>query len=825
MISLVIVSHSARLADGVAELAREMAGSDVQIATAGGLDMPDRPLGTDAALVMRAIEAVYSEEGVLVLADMGSALLSAEFAIDMLDSAQQTHILLCDAPLVEGAVAAAVQARIGGTLDQAAQEARSSLTAKQAHLSTRTVETTTRVQPTAGQKLTLTVGNRLGLHARPAARLVQTIGVHASHVTITNLSTGQGPVNAKSINGIATLGVRQGHQVEFTINGPDAAQVLAAIRTLADQNFGDPPDAATVPNASETVQPDVEPGLLRGIGASGGIAIGTAFLANRATVDIDTTPIDDPMVAWKSLSEAIERVRIQIRDTLARVTQGMGHDTAAIFEAHLLYLEDEALLEPAHHAIFEDHLNPGAAWQNAVNALIAQYTALDDPYLRARAADLRDVGDQVLVALTGKSSPPITLTQPGILVIDDLTPADTAHLDSTRVLGIVCVQGSATSHSAILARALGIPAVVGLGGRAAQIGSGRLLILDGNAGTLRIDPDAATLTEFTAQRDRQRANAERALVEATQPAVTQDGRRVEIAANIGSVKDAQQAVDSGAEAVGLFRTEFLFLDRQVAPTEEEQLAAYRAAGRVMDGRPMIIRTLDVGGDKPLPYIDQGREPNPFLGWRAIRLCLSQPELFKTQLRAIVRTAAEFPIRVMFPMIAIPDELRSAKALLAAARAEVIARGQPALDRIETGIMIEIPAAAITVELFASEVDFFSIGTNDLTQYTLAAERGNPRVAYLADALQPAVVRLIGQVVETAHRYGKWVGVCGELAGDASATALLVGLGIDELSMNAPAIPQIKQIVRGLSYTDAARIAAGAKDAPTADAVRNLFNKA
>jgi phosphocarrier protein FPr len=429
------------------------------------------------------------------------------------------------------------------------------------------------------------------------------------------------------------------------------------------------------------------------------------------------------------------------------------------------------------------------------------------------------VGRQVVAQLLGVALAP-TLSGPGILVAADLTPADTAGLDPAVVLGLATALGAPTSHSAILARSLGLPAVVGLGEAILGVADGTPLVLDGDAGQVLLAPEAGVLDDYRRRQVEARQAAEAARAAAHAPALTRDGRRIEVVANIGSDADARAAVAAGAEGVGLFRTEFLFLDRRTAPDEAEQFAAYRAAAEIMGpGRPIIIRTLDVGGDKPLPYVDMGREENPFLGWRALRLCLAQPEFFKVQLRAIARVAAEFPVKVMFPMVATLAEFRAARALLQEAGAEVARRGQPAPERLETGIMVEIPAAALRAEQFAPEVDFFSIGTNDLTQYTLAAERGNARVAALADAFQPAVLELIRRTAAAGRAHGKWTGVCGELAGDPGAVALLVGLGVTELSMAAPAIPRAKQIIRGLDAAEAYGRAQAALALETPAAIR------
>ncbi len=833
MIGLVIVSHSAKLAEGVAELARGMAGPDVQIATAGGLDTPTHALGTDAALILQAIEQVYSNDGVLVLMDLGSAILSAEMAVEMLDAEKRTHIALCDAPLVEGAIAAAVQARLGSPLAQVAAEARGALAPKAEHLGTAQAPSQVHAPATpeapseAVKQLRLVVRNRLGLHARPAARFVQTAARSPSDVRVQNLTTGRGPVSAKSINAVATLAVSQGHEIQVTASGPEAEPVLEAIRALAEANFGDvETPVETLPAAEkDKAATELAPAsMLQGLAASPGIALGPARLFRPTLPPLSDAPAADPAREWGALVGAIEKARGQIQKTYDVVSRRANNYAAAIFEAHLLFLDDEALREPAHRAIFEEHQNAAQAWQHAVDGAAAQLRGVEDEYLRARAADIVDVGKQVLINLLGEAVTMPTLDAPGILVAMDLAPAETANLDPEMVRGICTALGAPTSHSAILARTFGIPAVVGLGEEIMALSEGTPLIVDGDAGRVFPNPSPELAAEYRRRAERARAALARAHAAGAEPAVTRDGRQIEVAANIGTPADARAAVSSGAEGVGLFRTEFLFLDRRTAPDEEEQYQTYRAAAEILGERSLIIRTLDVGGDKPLPYLPMEPEANPFLGWRAVRLCLAQPEFFKVQLRAIVRVAAEFPVKVMFPMIATLGEWRAARDLLEEARLEVQRRGTRVPDRIETGIMVEIPAAALKAGQFAAEVDFFSIGTNDLTQYTLAAERGNARVAKLADAVHPAVLKLIGQVVVAAHARDKWVGVCGELAGDPVGVPLLVGLGVDELSMNPPSIPRAKQIIRALDYAEAGARAQRALELESAEAVRDAIRR-
>ena len=810
MIGIVVVSHSASLADGILELAREMAGTEVKMAAAGGLAMPGRPLGTDAALVAQAIEAVDSGDGVLVLMDLGSAVLSAEMALEMVPPELRERILLCGAPLVEGAVAAAVQAKLGCSLAQAAQEAQGALAAKAGHLEPEGAGAAVQapVPEQAGAQariLELTVPNKLGLHARPAARFVQTAGrFPGARITVRNLSAARGPVDGKSINGIAMLGLARGQRMAIAAEGDQAGPALEALRALAADNFGDSDEeagtaSAVLPAAAPVPAGTFDGGDLAGFCGSTGLACGPARHFQRRAPEIPRDLVADPAAEWARLLEALERVRNEIRATLAGVVQRADRAAADLFEAHLLYLDDAALREPVRALVFERKLNAAAAWHDASEAVAGQYEALDDAYLRDRAADVRAVAGQVAASLLGEAAGAPSLSAQGVLVAADLTPADTARLDPAQVLAICTAFGGPTSHSAILARAFGIPAVVGLGERLFQVPEGTPLLVDAEHGRVTIDPDAAALEAYQARRGKLQAEQSHAFAARNLPASTLDGRRIEVGANIGSLADAKAAVEAGAEGVGLLRTEFLFTGRRTAPDEEEQFQSLRAIAEALDGRPMVIRTLDVGGDKPMPFLPTAPEANPFLGERGLRLCLARPEFFKVQLRAIQRVAAHHPVKVMFPMVATRAEFRAAKALLAEAGQELRVAGEAVPARIETGIMVEIPAAALRADLFVDEVDFFSIGTNDLTQYTMAAERGNPSVAALNDGFQPAVLELVRMVVETGHAHGIWVGMCGEFAGDPLAIPILVGLGIDELSMSATAVPAAKQLVRELDY--------------------------
>jgi phosphoenolpyruvate-protein phosphotransferase/dihydroxyacetone kinase phosphotransfer subunit len=822
VVGLVLVSHSAELAEGTALLAREMGGDDVAIATAGGLD-GEGGIGTDAMRVLAAVEAVWSEDGVLVVMDLGSALLSAEMALDLLEPDRRARVLLSDAPFVEGAVAAAVAAKLGRSLEEVEREARGGLAGKAAHLGADALPADASVdiapEPRSGPELRVTLDVDLphGLHARPAARLVQTASAFDADVRISNVSAGRGPVSARSLNAVATLGVTAGQRIEIVAQGPQASLVMDGMRALADRRFDETAEESA-PSSARPGQGPLAGGALRGIAASPGAVVGPARHLRVPDLPIPEGTGGPAGEERGRLEHALAAVRADVLRTRDHAQLSVGRAEAAIFDAHLLFLQDEALLTPAQAGIAAGR-GAAASWSTAVGRLAAAWGGLEDPYLRERAADLRSVGRQVLARILGIEAPQARLEATGILVATDLEPADTVGLDPDVCLGIAVARGGPTSHAAILARALGIPAVVGLGEQLLTLDDGVTLGLDGVAGIVYVDPPASTITvlETAAQEMIRRERAARA--RATTPASTEDGVEIPVLANVGGpaelAAEVSAAVAAGCDGVGLLRTEFLFIGRPAIPDEDEQERVYRAAAVALAGRPLTIRTLDVGADKPIPGIAQPPEANPFLGVRGIRLGLYRPDLLGTQLRAVARVAVDHDVRVLFPMIATVDELHAALAALDDAAGDPSAR-PPA------GVMIEVPSAALLASHLASEVAFLSIGTNDLTQYVLAADRGNDRVSAIADPLHPAVLRMIAEAAEAADACGIPAAVCGELAGDPNATALLVGLGVRELSMSAPAIPAVKDAVRRTNLEAAQALATDARSRASAAEVRAIL---
>ena len=562
-----------------------------------------------------------------------------------------------------------------------------------------------------------------------------------------------------------------------------------------------------------TTVPAAPDGVLTGVAASAGVAVGPAHHLHGALAPPPERAAEDPERERERLGEAIATAKTAIERDRETVAARAGQAEAAIFDAHLVLLDDEALLEPAHDAI-DAGASAERAFYDATQAVAERYRALDEPLLQERAADVLDVGRRVVGALIG--GPAADRGATGIVIAGELTPADAAALDPATVTGIATAHGTATAHAAILARALGLPAVVGLGDAVLNTDEGATVLLDGDAGTLQIAPPQSVLREASERRERAAERSVRAREQAHETGATKDGTRIEVFANLGSAREAARAVELGAEGVGLLRTEFLFLDRAELPGEEEQAATLREIAAALQGRPLVVRTLDAGADKPLPSLSMPPEANPFLGVRGIRLTLERREVLATQLRAILRVAAEHPVKVMLPMVATLSEILAAREELTRARRDT------GVDApVEFGIMVEVPAAALSAERLAEHVEFFSLGTNDLTQYTMAAERGDERLASLLTGPQPAVLRLVQATVAGAQAHGRWVGVCGELAGDPAAAILLAGLGVSELSMAPALVPEVKAALRGVELGQAQAAARAALDAPDAAAARRI----
>jgi multiphosphoryl transfer protein len=665
------------------------------------------------------------------------------------------------------------------------------------------------------------VPNPTGLHARPAAVLANLAKRFDSRI---DLQRGGTHVNAKSVVGIMGLEVGAGDKVNLVAQGPDADAAVETLRAAIAEGLGEEgtapapaPASVSIPEAAAPApRPrSDDPDLLLGVAASPGLGVGAVVQIRHEDISV-VEEASDRHLERRRLDDAIDAAQVQLEALEARLQGEADPGKAAIFAAHQELLDDPDLIELAASAI-DKGKSAAFAWRSAYLTYAERLAGLRSELLAGRANDVRDVGQRVLELLTGIRQEKPEFPPGTILVAEDLTPSDTATLDRERIEGFCTTAGGASSHVAILARSLDIPAVAGIDPRALEIPDGSRVILDGARGTLRLN---ASEDEVARIRRRQERIAKRRTIElehALEPAVTTDGHRVEVVANIAGGDDAREAKWVGAEGVGLLRSEFAFMGRSSAPTEDEQAEIYRdVAGALGAGQPLVIRTLDVGGDKPLPYLPIAREDNPFLGERGIRVGLDRPELLRTQVRAILRAVdAGARIHVMFPMIATMQEWRSAKGLFEEERARL------GVDPVPVGIMVEVPSVAVLAARFAAEVDFFSIGSNDLTQYTLAMDRGHPKLAPQVDGLNPAVLRLIDLSVTAAHDHGRWVGVCGGIAADPQAVPLLLGLGVDELSVSIPAIPSVKAQLRTLSLARCRELAAEALEQESAAAVRAL----
>ncbi len=830
MIAFVIVCHSAKLAEGVCELASQAAQAKVRLAAAGGTVDPKNPIGTDAFKVLQAIESVYSEDGVLVLMDLGSAVLSAETALDLLPENKRSRVRLCPAPLVEGAVGAVSQAAAGAGLDEIIREAQAALEAKIAQIHVGVAAGVAPPKPMAEpdssepwHEAVVTLPNRLGLHARPAAQLIRLARRFHARITIENLSAPAGPFDAVSITGVLSLGARQGHQLRIRAQGFEAHQALIELTAFIASGCGESEslDVALATTSPAPAQP--APGELIGIAASAGIAIGPLARLRPNVVQATARTVDNAEAEWQRLQMAIRAAQEETRALYDWAKAHAGEYEAGIFDAQLLFLEDPDLIGSASHSILTDHWNAEFAWEIATGKLAERLRSLEDPYLRARAADVEDVTSRVIARLTGLGSAPIHLLQPSIVAAHDLAPSEVKEFDPGLVLGVCLETGSATAHSVILLRAMAIPVVVGLGPGLSAIADGTTLATDGQQGRVWASPDADEARKIDNRREAWLAARRAAQQTRQKPAATRDGHRIRVLANLKSVDETAEALDCGAEGVGLLRTEFLFLAREVPPSEEDQLIAYRTVAEALASRPLVIRTLDIGGDKPVPYIEVGEEANPELGWRGIRVTLDRRDLLRTQLRAILRAGCGHSVDIMFPMVSTLDELREAKAALVQVETELERDGIPFQKDSKVGIMVEVPATVAVADQLAREANFFSIGSNDLVQYVMAADRTNARVAPLADPFQPAVLRMLHEAIQAGRKAGIGVCLCGELAADALATPVLIGMGLEQFSVSAKLIPELKQAIARWTLAEAQAIACRALALDSSESVRRFLS--
>ena len=565
--------------------------------------------------------------------------------------------------------------------------------------------------------------------------------------------------------------------------------------------------------------------MITGIPASPGIVFGKALVLKEEKIVLDTQKISEDQVEaevarfYAGREAAVE----QLNSIHQRALKSLGEEKAAIFEGHLMILEDEELEEEIIDYLHSNKVNASVAASKIIDQQVEMLSEIDDEYLKERAGDIRDIGNRLIKNILGMHIVDLgDITEESILVAYDLTPSETAQLNLEKVLGFITDIGGRTSHTSIMARSLELPAIVGTNDVTARVNTGDYLILDAVNNRVYVNPTQAEIDELkTLEAKLAEEKAELAKLKDL-PAVTLDGHKVDVVANIGTIRDCEGAHRNGAEGVGLYRTEFLFMDRDQLPSEEEQFIAYKEVVEAMEGRLVVLRTMDIGGDKELPYLNLPKEMNPFLGWRAVRIALDCREILHAQLRAVLRASAFGKLAVMFPMIISVEEIRELKSVLETLKAELRAEGKAFDENIQVGVMVETPSAAVNAKFLAKEVDFFSIGTNDLTQYTLAVDRGNELISHLYNPMSPSVLGLIKQVIDASHAEGKWTGMCGELAGDERATLLLLGMGLDEFSMSAISVPRIKKLIRHVNYQEVKALADEVLQKPTAAEIEQLI---
>ncbi|RIO63668.1 phosphoenolpyruvate--protein phosphotransferase [Staphylococcus haemolyticus] len=564
--------------------------------------------------------------------------------------------------------------------------------------------------------------------------------------------------------------------------------------------------------------------LINGIAASDGVAIAKAYLLVEPDLSFTNEKVTDTDAEIQKFRNALEASKIELTKIRNNAEKQLGPDKAAIFDAHLLVLDDPELIQPIEDKIANEKVSAPEALDEVTSQFITIFESMDNEYMRERAADIRDVSKRVLAHLLGVELPnPSMIDESVVIVGNDLTPSDTAQLNKEFVQGFVTNIGGRTSHSAIMSRSLEIAAVVGTKSVTKEVKQGDMVIVDGITGDVIVDPTEDELIAYQNKRERFFEDKKELQKLRDAETVTIDGEYAELAANIGTPDDLYGVMENGAEGIGLYRTEFLYMGRDQMPTEDEQFEAYKKVLETMKDKRVVVRTLDIGGDKELPYLNLPKEMNPFLGYRAIRLCLDQQDIFRTQLRALLRASAYGKLNIMFPMVATINEFRDAKAILLEEKENLKNDGHDVSDEIELGIMVEIPSTAALADIFAKEVDFFSIGTNDLIQYTMAADRMSERISYLYQPYNPAILRLVKQVIEASHKEGKWTGMCGEMAGDETAIPLLLGLGLDEFSMSATSILKARRQINGLSKNEMSELANRAINCATQEEVKDLVN--
>ncbi len=843
MVGIVIVSHSKKLAEGVVELAKQMTGGkDVVIKAAGGLE--DGSLGTSFDKIVSAINEAYSDDGVLILMDLGSAVMTAQMAVEFLPEDMQKKVVLCNAPLVEGALAAAAAAANGLSLIEVKKEAESVNTNK-----VQTDEKADNLPFDINDKdvyyADVKIVNPTGLHARPAASFVAAASSFEDEIWVKNITEDKPYANAKSLMDMAINGTAEkGQLIRIVAKGPTAKKAVEELKKLVESGFGEieqkdqkglQDQEQKEKHKEEQKSKEITKDVFKGEPVYEGYVIGKAFIHKReqkaSFVQDQSKKAVDPQKELKRVEDAITKAKEELYRLKKKIDTKGDKNVSEIFDFHRMVLEDKSLISKIEHYIKEKGLTAEESIYNAFDELSEALTQKATGLMKTRAVDIVDLKNRLLSILQGKDTGSLLKKlkelrdrKDLVLIADELLPSEAAELDKDIIKAIVTAKGGTTSHAAILSRMWGIPSVVGVGEGILLLKDGTTIVVDAHKGEVLVNPSEEIIKSYQHKAKELSIKQKQLKEQALKPAITKDGlRRIEVVANVGNVESVKEIFDYGAEGIGLLRTEFLFLKRDTMPSEEEQYKALKDVAIITKDAPVIVRTLDIGGDKPVNYIKLEKEENPFLGVRAIRLHKLYPELLTTQIRAILRASMYGNFKIMFPMVATVEEVNMLNDLVVECAKQLKEKGISVdLDKIEVGIMVEIPSAAILSDILAKKVDFFSIGTNDLTQYTLACDRGNKNLSYLYNSLNPAVLRLIKDVVDSAHANGKWVGVCGEMAGQKKAIPILVGLGVDELSMSARLIPEAKDLIRRFDYDYFKSVALEAVNLESAEAVEKLI---
>lgn len=832
MLGLLLVSHSRAVAEAAVDLIRRTVSDALPIAAAGGVGETHAEIGTDALDIQQAIESVAQPDGVLVLMDMGSAILSTEMAKDLLGDS--INVRLCSGPLVEGGIAAAVQIQAGSPVADVVAAAQRSLLPKQDQLGESVLITETVAPPVVAEETFESVlENVYGLHLRPVAALVKSLGADAKNVRLENLTGKRGPVVATSLVEIARLQGKKGDTIRFLLSGSNTARIRKEIEGFLEQLKHEDAHPVKVSPAKEE-SANFEP-----IAVSPGLAVGRVFFDDQVEVRIPDTRPNTPQevdTECQRLSEAIAAAQQKVDQRVAKFRSSLNSADMAILEAQQLILSDEVLLVQAQELIRSKPTNAAAAWYQTLTEVAEDQAKATDDYLRQRAIDFREAASAVVQQLIGQTDRFANLSEDRVLVCPELNPTLIDQIQSTRIMGVIELGGGSLSHGAILARSIGLPAIGNAAKLESALRSARLVAIDGSTGQLLVDPPAEVVQEWRQKQKAARELKEKAVQLSQARAASIDKTSFLIAANAGKRRDVELALHNGADGIGLFRSEFLFDAFQTLPSEEEQLGAYRNALDPILADPrwnsgptvpstsadrdrslraefsVTLRLLDIGGDKPLPFLSPGQESNPFLGVRGLRLLLRNPAFFESHLCAILRLAQSFSVKLLVPMVTSVDEISRLKQHLGTAHQSLQGRKIPHRWPIEIGVMIETPAAAVAFDQLIEHLDFASIGTNDLTQYVLSAERGNPQLEEFADSLHPAVLRLCQQVIALANQRKLPISICGEIASDPVAVPLLAGLGLRVLSVAPTAVPTIKATIRALNLSEM-----------TPDRIRNLLS--